>query len=90
MIFGSKGERILDIDMPIRGVSDIHKITAREVMQDCIRRLTWIKNQLTLDSFVNLIYDPDNPSDSTNSTLLVPLEPQNICRFCQALSTNRF
>lgn len=69
MIFGSKGERILDIDMPIRGVSDIYKITAREVMQDCIRRLTWIKNQLTLDSFVNLIYDPDNPSDSTNSTL---------------------
>lgn len=73
IIFGSKGERILDIDMPIRGVSNIQKMTAREVMQDCIRRLIWIKGQLTLDSFINLIYDPDNPNDPTNST--VPREP---------------
>lgn len=68
-IFGSVGEHVLDIDMPVRGVSRIQKMTAREVMQDCIRRLCWIKRQLTLDSFINRIYDPDNPNDLHNSTL---------------------
>lgn len=73
MIFGSKGERIIDMDMPVRGVSNIKSMTAREVMQDCVRRLTFINRQLTLDSFVNLIYDPDNPNAPTNST--VPRDP---------------
>lgn len=60
-IFGSRGERLIDVDMPLRGISSVQKMTARELMLDCIRRLHWIKNQLTLDSFVNMIHGPANP-----------------------------
>lgn len=72
-IFGSRGERIIEVEMSLRGDHHKVKMTAREVMQDCIRRLRWIKEKLTLDDFINNIYDPDNPNDSTNTT--IPRDP---------------
>lgn len=68
-IFGSRGERIIEVEMSLRGDHHKVKMMAREVMQDCIRRLKWIKEQLTLDDFINNIYDPDNPNDPTNTTI---------------------
>lgn len=71
-IFGSRGDEIVNIDMPIRGISNIKSMTAREVMLDCIRRLVWIRGQLTVDSFINKInihQDPIISSDSSDINL---------------------
>ncbi|WP_330985861.1 MULTISPECIES: hypothetical protein [Enterobacterales] len=68
-IFGSKGDRIIEVEMSLRGDGHKVKMTAREVMQNCIRRLKWIKGQMTLDDYINEIYDPDNPDDPTNSAI---------------------
>ncbi|HBA6820088.1 TPA: hypothetical protein J1W43_003790 [Escherichia coli] len=73
-IFGSKGERVIQVDMPLRGKSNIVGMEAKDVMLDCIRRLKWIRSQLTPNSFINRIYDPDNPNDPTNSKL--PRDPK--------------
>ncbi|WP_330986294.1 MULTISPECIES: hypothetical protein [Enterobacterales] len=72
-IFGSKGDRIIEVEMSLRGDGHKVKMTAREVMQNCIRRLKWIKGQMTLDDYINEIYDPDNPDDPTNTT--IPRDP---------------
>ncbi|WBM70189.1 hypothetical protein OH773_18895 [Buttiauxella sp. WJP83] len=57
-IFGSRGEREIPVDLPLRGVSDIHNMTAREIMLDGIRRLRDIKGQLTVNDFINEIDGP--------------------------------
>lgn len=42
-------------------------------MKDCVRRLRLIVSELSVDSFINLIYDPDNPEAPTNSK--IPRDP---------------
>ncbi|SUW65140.1 Uncharacterised protein [Buttiauxella agrestis] len=79
-IFGSKGERLVHVNMPIKGVENIVEMTALYVMKDCIRRLCKIKKTLTTDSYINLIYDPDNPEAPTNSK--IPRDPGLPDTFC--------
>lgn len=57
-IFGSKGERIINITTSKRDVTQVVSITARELMLDCIRRLRWIKEKLAPESFINEIEGP--------------------------------
>lgn len=68
-IFGSKGERVIEVEMSLRGDGHKVKMTAREVMQDCIRRLKWLKGQMTLDDYINEIYDSDNSINNTTSSM---------------------
>ncbi|KFC83329.1 hypothetical protein [Buttiauxella agrestis] len=79
-IFGSKGARLVHVNMPIKGVENIVEIKALDVMKDCIRRLCEIKKKLTTDSYINLIYDPDNPEAPTNSK--IPRDPNLPDTFC--------
>lgn len=79
-IFGSRGERLVHVNVPIKGVKNIVEMKALDVMKDCVRRLKAIKETLTLDSYINQIYDPDNPDAPTNSTL--PHDPSLPKTFC--------
>jgi hypothetical protein len=79
-IFGSKGECVVNVNIPIRGMRNIVKMQARDVMKDCVRRLKLIKGELNQDSFINLIFDPDNPDAPTNSK--IPRDPKSPRTFC--------
>jgi len=57
-IFGSRGERIIPVEISTRGVSQIQNMTAREIMLDGIKRLGWIREQLQIDDCVNMIDSP--------------------------------
>lgn len=81
-IFGSDGECLVRVNSPIRGVKNIVEMKAVDVMKDCIRRLKEIKGALTLDSYINLIYDPDNPDAPTNSKIPRPHGlPDTFCAY---------
>lgn len=57
-IFGSHGERVIPVEIFTRGISQVKNMTAREIMLDSIKRLTWIRKQLKIDDYVNMIDSP--------------------------------
>lgn len=57
-IFGTDGEKVVHIDMPIKGVPHIIEMKAVDVMRDCIRRIRYVRERMTVDSFINIINDP--------------------------------
>ena len=65
-IFGSEGKRIIHVNMPVRLKAHFVEMTALDVMKDGVRRLIEIKKTLKPESYINKIYDPDNPNASTN------------------------
>lgn len=81
-IFGSKGERLVHINMPIKGKENIVEMAAIDVIKDCIRRFRSIKKTLTQESYLNKIYDPDNPNASTNYSFPIEYKgPKVFCAF---------
>ena len=57
-IYGSHGERIIPVEIFTRGISQVKNMTAREIMLDSIKRLAWIRKQLKIDDYVNMIDSP--------------------------------
>lgn len=57
-IFGIKGESIVHIDMPRRGVTSLVRMKAIDVMKDCINRLQHVRGTMGVSNFVNKINEP--------------------------------
>lgn len=73
-IFGSEGKREIEVEMSLKG--EPHKVimTAREIMLDGIRRFNNLRELITLNDFINYIYDRDHPDDPINSK--IPRDPK--------------
>lgn len=68
--FGIWGDEFVHINMPVRGEQHLVKISAKGVMEDCIRRIRYVKSTMTIKSFINKINEPREVSAK------VPGEPQ--------------
>ncbi|WBM70832.1 hypothetical protein OH773_00760 [Buttiauxella sp. WJP83] len=65
-IFGSEGKRKIEVELSLKGDHHKVKMTAREIMLDGIRRFIDLRELITLDDFINYIYDRDHPDAQIN------------------------
>lgn len=54
-IFGWEGNEVVHVDMPVRGVSNLVEMTAKEVIFDCVERISYVRGTMTVSSFLNRI-----------------------------------